>query len=504
MNNQKMNHHWIVVVLTLVPLVSPAAVKPHALFSDGAVLQCDQPVPVWGTADDGEKVTVTFAGQSASTTAKDGQWSVRLKPLTANAKPQTMTIAGANTVTITNLLVGEVWICSGQSNMQWPLEKTENSAAAIAAANDTGLRLFTVPRQGKATPHRDVAGSWSECNPKTVAQFSAVAYYFGRDLRAATKRPIGLISSNVGGTSAQRWTSREALASHPELRSLLEAQERAVANYPAALAKYKAEEADLLAKYAADAEKAKQAGQKPPRKPAPPKDPTVDGATTLYNGMIAPLVPFAMRGVIWYQGEANNSRPDEYRKLFPAMIRDWRTRWGQGDFPFLFVQIAPNNRMSPEIREAQLRSWQTTPNTAMAVITDCGDAQDIHPKRKEPVGQRLARAARALAYGEKIEYSGPVFSAMQVTGDQAVLSFTHVGGGLVAKDGDLQGFTIAGDGKDFVLATAKIEGDKVLVSASGIQRPVAVRYGWTNVPVVNLFNKDGLPATPFRTDAPQP
>ena len=356
-------------LLFLLPLAVSAAVKPHALFSDGAVLQCDIALPVWGTADEGEKVTVTFAGQSATTTAKDGRWAVRLKPVKANATPQVMTIAGQNSVTISNLLVGEVWICGGQSNMQMGLGGTANSAAAIAAANDPLLRLFTVPRQGAKEPQRDVTGTWSECTSSNVGGFSAVGYYFGRDLRAARKVPIGLISSNVGGTPAERWISRGGLAAELSLRSLLNAQDQAEAAYKSESEKYKANEPALLEKYNAAVEQAKQNGAKPPRKPAPPRDPAVNGICTLHNAMIAPLQPFAIRGVIWYQGESNNGRADQYKVLFPAMIRDWRTGWGQGDFPFLFVQVAPYQKMWPDIREAQLISWQKTPNTAMIVIT---------------------------------------------------------------------------------------------------------------------------------------
>ena len=227
-----------------------------------------------------------------------------------------------------------------------------------------------------------------------------------------------------------------------------------------------------------------------------PNNPTV-----LFNGMIAPLVPYAIKGVIWYQGEGNAGQSQEYRTLFPRLIADWREKWGQGDFPFLFVQVAPFQNLPPGIREAQLLSWQKTPNTAMVVTTDVGDATDIHPRQKEPVGARLALAARALAYGEKIEYSGPVFDALNIDGGRAVLRFKHLGSGLLAKDGELKGFTIAGADKTFVAAKADIQGDTVVVSSAEVRTPVAVRYGWANVPDVNLFNKEGLPASPFRTDA---
>jgi sialate O-acetylesterase len=464
---------FLVVALLVAGAVSHAAVKPHNLFTDNAVLQQGMPVPVWGMASDGEKVTVTFDGQKVSTVAKDGQWTVVLRPLKANATPQTMTIVGENTVELKNILVGEVWICGGQSNMSFGLGAATEGAAAIAAANDPQLRLFTVPRGGKAEPQRDVVGNWSECTSATVPGFTAVGYFFGRDLRQAEKVPVGLINSNVGGTPAEKWISRQALEANPKLHELINGQQKAVT---------------------------KAAGKKLSLKPQSPGNPAANGSTSLYNAMIAPLQPFAIKGAIWYQGESNNGRAKQYQTLFPAMIKCWRDAWGQGEFPFLFVQIAPHNKMSPEIREAQLISWQKTPKTAMVVITDYGDAGNIHPKHKEPVGVRLALAARAIAYGEKIEYSGPVYQSMKINGDKAILNFTHVGSGLEAKGGELKGFTIAGGDKKFVDAKARIDGDTVVVSSEGVAHPVAVRYGWANVPDVNLFNKEGLPATPFRSD----
>jgi len=487
------------LVTLVLPVVVPAAVKPNSLFSDGAVLQCELPAPVWGTAKAGEKVTVTFAGQTVTAITDDkGDWQVKLKPLKPNAEPQTMTIAGENTVTITNLLVGEVWICSGQSNMQWPLSATTNAAEAVAAANDSLIRLFSVPRYGQERPLRDVKGAWAECSSKTVPGFSAVGYYFGRDLRQALKRPVGLINSSVGGTEAEKWTSRATLEGDPELRKLLINHEAALTNYQIAWAAYRTNEPALLAKYNEEVEAAKAVGKPAPRKPGPPANPANNGPTSLYNAMIAPLQPFAIRGVIWYQGESNAGRAEQYKTLFPALIRGWREAWAGGEFPFLFVQIAPYVSMPPEIREAQLVAWQKTPNTAMTVITDHGEARDIHPKQKEPVGARLALAARALAYGENIEYSGPVVDAIKVEGDKAVLTFSHLGGGLIAKDGELKGFTIASADKKFVPANAKIDGKTVVVTSTNVTQPVAVAYGWAAVPDVNFFNTDGLPATPFR------
>lgn len=477
-----------------------AEVKPNPLFSNGAVLQREHPVPVWGTAKDGEKVTVKFQGQSVSTTAKDGKWQVRLQPLKTSKKPSAMTISGENTVTVDNVLVGEVWVCSGQSNMQFELAHAANAATVVPAANDPLLRLLTVPRAAADEPKSEVEVTWSECTSANVPGFSAVAYFFGRDLRDALKVPVGLISSNVGGTPAEAWTDHATLEGNPLLKPILDREAEAVAKFDQAKADEQYKQA--MEKFKQDEEKAKAEGKTPPkapRKPVSPKD-NVRRPCGLYNAMIAPLQPYAIRGAIWYQGESNNGNPKEYQTLFPAMIGSWRSAWKQGDFPFFFVQIAPFNGMSPEIREAQLISWQKTPNTAMAVITDVGEAANIHPKQKEPVGHRLALAARALTYGDQIEYSGPVYRASKTRGKEIVLAFTHVGGGLVAKDGDLKGFTIAGADKKFVPAKAVIQGKTIVVSSPDVAAPVAVRYGWVNVPDVNLFNKEGIPATPFRTD----
>ncbi len=492
----------------LLPLVALRAdVTPNALFSDNAVLQQGMPVPVWGTANEGEMVAVSFAGQKAETVAKGGKWKVVLPPLKASETPQTMTISGANKVEIKNLLVGEVWVCSGQSNMQFSVaNKGEwqtglvNQEDVLKNAHDPLLRLFNVSRQGKPEPQSNVGGSWSECTSETLADFSAVGYFFGRDLRKTQHVPVGLIGANFGGTPAEKWASREALEANPALRDILDEHEKALQAYPARLEKYKTDEPALLEKWNADDQKAKAAGKPSPRKPKAPANPVNNGPACLYNAMIAPLQPFAIKGAIWYQGESNYLRAMQYQTLFPAMIKSWRDAWGQGEFPFLFVQIAPHQDMPPEIRESQLLSWLKTPNTAMAVTTDVGDPKDIHPRQKEPVGARLALAARAVAYGEKIEFSGPVFDALKVKGNKATLTFTHVGGGLVAKDGALKGFTIAGADKNFVPATAAISGDQVVVSSDQVALPVAVRYGWANVPDVNLFNKSGLPASPFRTD----
>jgi sialate O-acetylesterase len=520
---------WIAAIVSGIVIAvasgqSLATVKPHALFGPNMVLQQGRKVPVWGTAEDGEKVTVRFQDQAASAVAKDGRWRVELNNLKPGG-PFAMTIEGTNRIELPNVLVGEVWICSGQSNMQWPLSMTENAKENIAQAANPNLRLFTVERRGRPRPEADVPliplsagqdafranpqGIWLECTPRSAEDFSAVAYYFGAELQKTRGVPVGLIHTSFGGTPAQAWTRREALAAVPELKIYLDQFDAAQQSYVAARNQYAA----AAEAYRAAAQQAKEAGKTPPQLPPAPVDPgTSQGsASTLYNAMIAPLIPFAIQGAIWYQGESNAFSLEEalrYRTLFPAMIENWREDWKLGDFPFLFVQLAPWNGASqatwPELWESQLLTTRKLPKVAMAVITDLGDEKDIHPKKKQPVGARLALAARALAYGEDVVYSGPLYESMAVDGNTAILSFQHAGGGLMARDGELVGFTIAGADKKFVKAEAQIDGDKLKVSSPDVERPVAVRYGWENFPkpTLNLFNKEGLPASPFRTDLP--
>lgn len=505
-------------LLSTLPLVCAATfapglraeVKPSKLFADHMVLQQQMDVPVWGTAKAGESVAVDFAGQHVATTAApDGKWLVKLRPLTASATPQTFTITGTNTLTFSDVLVGEVWVCSGQSNMeralglaggQKPIDRWEQEQTE---ATHPLIRQYKVRRQASAEPQTELpgGGSWVVCSPETVKDFTAVGYFFGRDLSGVLNVPVGLIHSSWGGTQAEAWTPHRVFENSPDLRSILDTQAKAVAEFPERLAKFKADEPALLQKYEADATQAAAQGKPAPRKPAPPGDPRASASapSVLYNGMIAPLEPCAIRGVIWYQGESNVGRAKQYLPLFSALITDWRKAWNEGPFPFLFVQLAPFGRNEPELREAQRLTWRQTPNTAMTVITDSGDAADIHPPHKQAVGARLALAAEALAYGRKIEWSGPAYDAMKTDGNAVDLSFTHVGGGLVAKDGDLKGFTVAGADGKFVPATAEIRGDHVRVSSGQVSAPVAVRFGWAAVPDVNFFNKEGLPASPFQT-----
>jgi sialate O-acetylesterase len=481
-----------------------ADVKIHPLFGDNMVLQQGIRVPVWGTADCGEKVTVRFQGQEVSAQAEDGKWTLYLEKLQAGGTFQ-LTVHGKNKLEFTNVLVGEVWVCSGQSNMAWRVQQSANSDEEIASSQNPLIRLFTVAQAHADNPLATLKGNWQECGPKTVGSFSAVGYFFGRDLQKAIGVPVGLISSSVGGTPAEAWTSRKALEANPALKGIADQYSALLKDYPQAREKYLA----ALEKHKQAVAEAKKEGKMPPRAPQAPMGPeSPRRPAALYNGMIAPLIPFGIRGAIWYQGESNAGQAYLYRSLFPAMIQNWRDDWRLGDFPFLFVQLAPYMKIDSEpkesawaeLREAQLLTTKKLPNTAMAVITDVGEENDIHPKKKGPVGGRLALAARSLAYGEKIAFSGPVYRDMKVKGDRVFLTFDHVGGGLVVKGDRLEGFTIAGADRKFVAAEAQLQDGGVIVSSPKVPNPVAIRFGWANYPVVNLWNKDGLPATPFRTD----
>ncbi|HWB27532.1 MAG TPA: sialate O-acetylesterase [Chitinophagaceae bacterium] len=457
----------LVNILFLDVITALANVKPSSLFSDNMVLQKGVTVPIWGKAANGEKITVSLNGQSVSTVAVNGKWMVKLEPLPYITTPSNITITGKDTLVIKNVLVGEVWLCSGQSNMERQLGPRPPQPLITDwekerdAANYPLIREYYVPLKYAADKIDDVNSKWVVCSPQTVSDFSAVGYFFSRDLYNNLKVPVGIIFSAFGGTPAEDWTSKAALENNPELTEL-------VKNYTA-----------------------KQNGYQPAGK-------LMSG---LYNGMIYPLMPFALKGVAWYQGEANNDNPKQYQIILSNMINNWRQDFGEGDFPFLIVQVAPHKEMTPELREAQFLVSKKVKNTALIVTTDCGDADNIHPSHKQPVGERLAIAARALAYKQPIEYSGPVYQSYKIKGKQIILHFKHIGKGLVTKDNaSLKGFTIAGTDKHFVAATAIVKYHKVIVSGDKISKPVAVRYGWANVPDVNLYNAEGLPASPFRTD----
>lgn len=506
-------------ILLILASAASAEVKLHPLFTDHMVLQRDAKIAVWGTADAGEAVTVKLADAQANATADaDGHWRVQLGPMKATG-PQQLSVAGkANTITLKDILIGEVWLCSGQSNMAFSVGGSTNAAEEIKAADHPDIRLFTVPRRPSETPQDNVAGAWQVCSPKTVGRFSAVGYFFGRELHKALKVPVGLIHSSWGGTAAELWTSEQGLAGVESLKDQLARRDAGLKRLQADKAGYDQKVAD----WQKAVEKAKAEGAKPPARPRQPRLGLLP--TFLYNGMIHPLIRFRIAGAIWYQGEANASRAQQYETLFPTMITDWRKKWGY-DFPFVFVQLANYMPRSPEPRDSQwahLRDAQTKTlnldKTGMAVIIDIGQARNIHPKNKQDVGRRLALAARAVAYGDKeVEFSGPMLEAMTVEGDKVRLTFRHAGGGLVIgpppgaitagpdeapRPGadKLVGFAVAGADKVFHWAEATVEGQDVVVRSEKVAKPVAVRYAWGNNPACNLYNREGLPACPFRTD----
>lgn len=484
--------------------VVQADVKLPNIISDHMVLQREMPVPIWGTAEAGEAVAVAIAGQEVKTTAgADGRWLVRLAPLQVGG-PLEMTVTGKNTVKVSDILVGENWLASGQSNMQWTVKSSLKAEQEIAAANFPKLRLYSVTRVVAAQPQSEAPGKWEVCTPQTVPDFSAVAFFFGRDLHRTLDVPVGMIHSSWGGTPAEAWTSRPMLESDAAFKPIFERWDKAFSNYATALRSYK----DAVATWVEDSI-ASEAQNRPI--PAAPKVPANDPRVSphrpsgLYNAMINPLVPFAMRGAIWYQGESNASRAYQYRKLFPAMIQDWRHTWNQGDFPFLFVQLANFKTKAPqdgtwaELREAQTMTL-ALPNTGMAVTVDIGESGDIHPKNKQDVGHRLCLAAQAVAYGKKLVYTGPMYDGMTVEGGKVRIKFKSAAGLKSSDAAALKGFTIAGEDRKFVEATAKIDGETVVVSSEAVGQPVAVRYGWNDDPTCTLLNGSDLPASPFRTD----
>lgn len=651
-----MLHRACLVLASLIASrTADADVKLPALISDGMVLEQKTPLRIWGYASEGEKVTVSFRGQTAASVTKDGRWTVTLQPVDAGG-PFEMTIAGNNIVKLANIAVGEVWLCSGQSNMEFGLADAQGGSQEVHGADDPMLRMFTVERKVAEAPQAEVAGGhWEIASPSTAGHFSAVGYYFARALRRARNVPVGMIHSSWGGTLAESWTSRSAL----EEWGLPSTAFKTIRHDPATASDYQRRvdawktagspdgpyedpgiapvakawalpqtdardwrrihvpgrwedlgaameidgavwfrrEIEIPAAWAGQdlelhlgaiddydtayfngvavgatgvetpgfwevrrqyvipgrlvqsgravvavrvwdhggdggfmgpehamwiAPKGKTAefprvlaGEwrykvetSRPGDPRPPPELDPNLPAVLYNGMIAPLVPYVIKGAIWYQGESNAGLAYQYASLLSTMIRTWRSAWGVGPFPFLVVQLAPYMEISPqpedsawaELREAQQVVAHTVPNVGLAVITDAGDEKDIHPKNKQPAGERLALAARRIAYGERITSAGPTYRSMKVVGDKVTIRFDDVGKGLAVRGPKLTGFAVAGADKKFVWADAAVVGDTVVVSSPGVSTPAYVRFGWASYPVVNLWNQDGLPAVPFRTD----
>jgi sialate O-acetylesterase len=489
-----------------------AEAKLASPFTSHMVLQRDIKVPVWGTAESGEAVTVEFAGQKVSTTAGvDGKWRVDLQPMAASAESRMFTVTGSKTaqpIVLDDVLVGEVWLASGQSNMTFPVSKSRGSYAGltneeqeIAAANYPLIRMFTARDTKIYEPQASVGSEgWLVCSTNTVPGFSAVGYLFARNLQKELNVPVGILTVASGASCAEAWMSREALAADPQLKFMLDSLDECE-NYFRAAPTNRPAVAPL---HPTPINKPRAAGGR-----GAGGDPARDQhfATVLFNGMLNPVIPYAIRGAIWYQGESicwGTRGLNLYGAVQRALIKDWRSRWGEGDFPFYLVQLPGQENISnnPRIREEQA-SVLTVPNTGMAVAIDTGEAKNVHPHNKEPVGDRLTRIALANTYGRKIEYYGPMYESMKTEGGAIRVTFTHLGGGLMANGGELKGFQIAGADQKFVDADAKIDGDTLVVSSAQVTAPVAVRYAWDNYPEglgCNLYNAAGLPAAPFRSD----
>ncbi|MDR2622450.1 MAG: sialate O-acetylesterase [Dysgonamonadaceae bacterium] len=475
MKNKILKSLLFCFALSLTGSIANAEIKLPKMFTDNMVLQQKTEAPIWGkaTPEKEVKITTSWDNQTYKVKAgKDGKWLVKVNTPQAGG-PYSIAISDGKTLTLNNILIGEVWICSGQSNMEMPLAgwgKINDYEKEIAEAKYPDIRLLHVNKAASTRPLDDLTATrngWQECSPANIAEFSATAYFFGRDLYKNLNVPIGLISTSWGGTVAEAWTSGESLEYIPDFKQALDNMK----NQPEEI-----------------------------------KTENPNRVTVLYNAMIHPLVPLAFQGAIWYQGESNADRAAQYKELFPLMIRDWRKAWNR-DFPFYFVQLAnfkdqqpePVNSNWAELREAQLQTLHLD-NTGMAVIIDIGDAKDIHPKNKQDVGIRLALNARALTYKKKTPYSGPVYKSYKIQGDEIRIHFSHADGLKTSDGSEVKGFAIAGSDHVFHWANAVIEGNKVIVGSPEVKFPVAVRYAWADNPVCNLYNGAGLPASPFRTD----
>lgn len=510
----------ILCLLTLLAVSARAELKLPAIIGDNMVLQQKQANPLWGWDAPGTEVTVTFAGQTKKAKADDkGKWTVKLDAVPANAKPATITIKGSSTKELKNVLVGEVWICSGQSNMGFTVGGTWDSDLDIAQAKFPLIRLISVPQVGTQEIQDDFKGQWEECSPANVGPFTAVGYHFGRVLHEMLGVPVGLVDNAWGGSSCEAWVKRDLLEKDPRFASIIanwknteatftqEAFDKQVADHKVKL--------DAWTKARVEAAKAKQMFTV--QAPRAPQNPLTGQHRpgNLYAGVLHPTIGYGIKGVIWYQGESNASRAKEYGDLFPFMIEHWRKEWKQGDFPFYWVQLAdfkpyqtePVESDWAELREAQTRTMIKLSHAGQCVITDLGEANDIHPKNKRDVAERLVRWALVNDYGMKLPYRSPELKNAKFDGGKALLTFDFAPQGLRTVDTDeVKGFAICGEDKKWVWAKASIIGgskkgtNQIEVSAEGVAKPVAVRYAWADNPVCNVFSAEGLPMTPFRTD----
>jgi len=513
MTKSNTNRPFFLLVMLIFSVIIAVSVHaevrlPHVIGSN-MVMQRDIRLPVWGWADSGETISVSLDTNQASVKAdKDGSWMVSLYAMKAGG-PYHMTIKGKNTITLENIMIGEVWVCSGQSNMQWNMINIDNSRQEIATAEYPDIRLFQIPNITAGEPRNDINAEWCECSNETVRTFSAVAYFFGRDLYRKLNVPVGLINTSWGGTRIEPWTPPVGFEKVPSLQSITDEIKKADTEYRTQIQAFIGDTEQWL-------KQAKAFTHKGNPVPDPPKIPAHDldnrvRPTGIYNTMIAPLIPFAFRGAIWYQGESNRGEGMVYHEKMKALIRGWRTVWGQGDFPFYYVQLAPfryrggvfiQPELLPEIWEAQTAAL-SEPNTGMVVTVDICDVNDIHPRNKQEVGRRLSLWALAKDYGQSgLVYSGPLFRAVTFQGNKATVEFDHTGDGLITYDGgDPTWFQISGPDRLFYNAQAKITGHMIEVWSDEVQNPVAVRFAWHEEAEPNLMNSARLPASPFRTDA---
>ncbi len=501
----------VLFVLTLFAPRVMADVRLPALISSNMVLQQNTRAPIWGWADAGEKISLraSWLTHRLTTVANSGgEWQVLL-PTPAAGGPYKLIITGNNRIVLDNILSGEVWFASGQSNMAMAVEKCRNGEDEITTANYPDIRLFHVARQWAAEPQADCQGYWTGTTPETIRKFSGVAYFFARSLYNAINVPVGIISASKGGSPIESWIAGETLKADPDFEPVFALWKKWEAEYPEANKKYR----QARATWEKEKKRALALNRELPESPIRPeavhqisrphKRPGHN-----YNGMVAPIVPFAIKGFIWYQGESNVSRPEQYAKLFQTLITGWRQEWGRQELPFYFVQIAPYRYKEGPLKASHLREAQAQalllPRTGMVVTTDVGDMEDVHPKNKQVVGQRLAQLALAKTYGfDTLVYSGPVYKSMQIEGSAIRLYFEHTGSGLMSKGSRPVGFEIAGKDKVFVPANAIIDGRAILVSSEEVKHPVAVRFAWCLKGIPDFFNKEGLPAAPFRTDGPK-
>lgn len=493
---------FLVLLLSLLSLSLFGEVSLPNIFGDHMVLQRDQDNPIWGAASPGEVVSVSISDQNHTTIAnQQGKWKLLLSPLPAGG-PHTLEIKGKNTLYFEDVLIGEVWFCSGQSNMEWAVSRINHSEVELATASNPQIRLITIAKNGTQIPQDNIEGQWTTATAQSVSNFSAVGFLFGKRLQAALNVPIGLIDNSWGGSAAEAWVPREVLQRAGTFDDYIKTMDERCSQYTDEI------HATKIAEF-----KNWEASGKPEPRLRWPNDPRYgqQRPANIYNGMVHPLMGYGIKGVIWYQGESNTSRSDQYRELFPLMISTWRDIWKQGDFPFYWAQLTyfheevtdPNaDSWWARLREAQTMA-RSLPSTGEAVIIDVGEGRDIHPRDKQTVADRLARHALSKDYGFEMASDSPSFASMVADGNSIRISFNSVSrGGLRAFDvTNVRGFRIAGEDRKFVWADAQIIGkNKVRVSSDSVVNPVAVRYAWADNPVANLEDRNGLPVTPFRTD----